>query len=89
MGIVTPLKLETWKQNLKAHSDQDLASYIVRGIELGLPIGVNGSMQLVSAGRNMLSASQNPEVVEDYFQEEVSKGTLAGLLCWEAFVLSR
>ena len=39
--ITTPLRLETWKEELAHHPDQQLAGYILHGIENGFRVGFN------------------------------------------------
>ena len=72
---MTPLKLHTWGKELAAHPVQELADYILRGIEQGFRIDFNkSSIQLRCQRGNMHSASEQPEVVEDYLQEELRAG---------------
>ena len=40
--------------------------------------GVNRSKGLSSAKKNMQSAAQNPEVIEEYLQKEMEKGNILG-----------
>ena len=68
--IITPLRLESWKEELALHPDQRLAVYILHGIENGFRVGFNYQQQtLVAKGTNMLSAMQVPQVVEEYLRE--------------------
>ena len=76
--ISTPLHLETWKKQLASHPDQDFAQFIVKGISGGFPIGVDPAASLVSARRNMSSAMENPQVIEDYLSKEVLAGNILG-----------
>ena len=70
--ITTPLRLETWKEELAHHPDRRLAEYILHGIENGFRVGFNYNQQtLVAKGTNMLSAMQVPQVIEEYLREEV------------------
>ena len=77
-GIATPLRWGVWKQKLKSHPDQDFVTYILKGIERGFSIGVDRTNRVVATTRNMQSASQNPDVVEDYLSAEVAKGNILG-----------
>ena len=55
--ITTPLRLETWKEELAHHPDRRLAKYILHVIENGFQVGFNYNQQnLVAKGTNMLSA---------------------------------
>ena len=76
--VVTPLILSAWKQKLERHPDKEYASYILRGIEQGFHIGVEETRVFLSAKKNMQSASQNPQVIEEYIRKEVEKGNIAG-----------
>ena len=77
-GIYTPLRLESWHKKLEQHPDQDFSSYILRGIENGFNIGVNPAVPLRPATRNMLSASQHPDVIDDYLQAELQEHRIRG-----------
>ena len=74
--IATPLRWGIWKQKLNSHLDQDFVCYILKGIERGFPIGVDRTKGVMPTTRNMQSASQNPDVVEDYLSAEVAKGNI-------------
>ena len=76
--VATPLCLGAWKQYLRSHPDKEFAHFIVRGIEQGFPIGVDPTASLVSARRNMSSATENPQVIEDYIAKEVETGNIFG-----------
>ena len=71
-SISTPLRL------LANHPDQDFAQFIVRGIREGFPIGVDPTASFVSARRNMSSALENPQVIEEYLSKEVTAGNIFG-----------
>ena len=60
------------------HPDQDFAQFIIHGIAGGFPIGVDPTASFTSARRNMFSAEQNPQVIEDYLQKEVTAGNIFG-----------
>ena len=75
----SPLRVEVWEEELCRHPDQEFVCYLVAGISHGFRVGASRSGSLKPASRNMLSASQHPEVVEAYLQEEVSLGRLLPL----------
>ena len=77
-SISTPLRLEAWRKHLANHPDQDFAQFIVRGIREGFPIGVDPTASFVSARRNMSSALENPQVIEEYLSKEVTAGNIFG-----------
>ena len=62
-------------EELVAHPDQEFIDYILRGIEQGFHIGFNeSSVQLRCQQGNMHLASEQPEVVGNYLQEELRAG---------------
>ena len=79
--IATPLKIEIWREELRAHPDQVFAQYLVRGLEQGFRIGYrHESHSCVAAKRNMVSACQHPEPIEAYLSKEVGAGRIIGPL---------
>lgn len=64
--LSTPLILTAWIQMLRKYPDQDYAQYILHGIEHGFQIGVRESAPFKPAKRNMQSAKENPEIIDDY-----------------------
>ena len=77
-GLSTPLHLPAWKRRLGTHPDKDYVNYILNSIEYGFRVGVDDTRVFKSAGQNMLSAKQNPQVIEEYLQAEVAKGNILG-----------
>ena len=75
--VTTPLRAEEWKKALSKHPDADFARYICDGLKYGFHIGVKGG-SFQGAKRNMLSARQNPRVVEEYLQKELTQGNILG-----------
>ena len=78
--IVSPLVVERWVVLLDTHPDKDFVTYILQGISKGFRIGYDYNRTTKRATSNLLSASQNPEVVTRYIQEEVALGRLIGPL---------
>ena len=78
--IRTPLIAKAWENALQCHPDSDFKHYILSGITNGFRIGFNRRQQLRSSRRNMLSALNNPEIVEQYLGKECSLGHIAGPL---------
>ena len=79
--VHTPLRVEAWSWDLRHHPDEEFAQYILRGIQQGFRIGFNRqAVQCRSAKRNMLSAEQNPEVVDQYLRKEWEAGRVVGPL---------
>ena len=70
--------LDAWQAALGAHPDLQFASYILSGIRYGFLIGFSCRQQLVPAICNAPSATEHPEVVEQYLTEEISAGRIVG-----------
>lgn len=78
--ICTPLYNEKWVELPKLHPDREFTNYITQGIAQGFHIGFNLSMvKLRACKHNLLSASFNPQVVEEYLAEELVCGYIAGI----------
>ncbi len=60
---------------LASHPDH---RYIIRGLRLGFRIGFKRGAPLRSTSDNMQSAHQNPEVIREYLQKELSLGHMLG-----------
>ena len=88
-AIVSPLNLQVWTQRLAEHPDIGFKEYILRGLRLGFRIGFqHGKGMCTSAKSNMLSANQNPGVVDEYLQKEVRLGRVIGPMVREELVAS-
>lgn len=64
--VITPLDVPEYRH------------YLLRGIEHGFHIGADEAATFRSATRNMLSATENPEVIGDYLQKETAAGNILG-----------
>ena len=79
LGIVTPLSLDAWKHHLRSHPDTHFVQYLLSGIQEGFKIGVDYSHFTCGKVRsNMLSATRNAAVVEDYLKKECALGSVLG-----------
>ena len=76
--VYSPLCLEAWHRRLQLHPDKDFAGYILRGIEKGFRIGANPEAILRPASRNMRSAKQHPDVINEYLQKETHQSNIIG-----------
>ena len=77
--IISPLKAEVWEVHLRALPDRECADYLLRGLGEGFRIGYDyDNYNCHSARSNMLSALQNPHVVDEYMREEREKGRILG-----------
>ncbi len=77
-SITTPLIAPQWQRALAHHPDRAFARYIMKGLTEGFRIGHRRVQPLRSATRNMPSAFQHPEVIDNYLQTELSLGRMLG-----------
>ena len=81
MQVTTPLRIAEWEKVLVSDPDKEFAAYILRGLREGFRIGYKyGSHELRPASRNMQSAKQNKQVVEECLAKEVAEGRVVGPL---------
>ena len=78
LGVVkSPLRASEWEEVLGSHPDREFARYIVTGIREGFRIGYDYGQQLGrKRARNMRSASEHPEPIDNYVQTESREGRL-------------
>lgn len=75
--ISTPLHYDVWQRHLANHYDQCFAQFILRGIKRGFRIGFNiKSTKLKTSQSNLISATNHPQVVTSYIQEELQANRL-------------
>ena len=84
--VASPLsaRLPVWRARLATYPDQRFATYILQGLEQGFPVGFNYTHPLTASHRNMVSATQHPEVVKRYIAGERAEGRFIGPLTQEA-----
>ena len=79
--VNTLLRPAQWEEALVGHPDREFAAYVIRGLREGFRVGYKyGSHALTPASRNMQSARQNRQVVEEYLGKEVAEGQVVGPL---------
>ena len=79
--VHTPLDIAEWRSQLCWHPDREFCQYLIDGLTDGFRIGFNyTSHRCQAAKRNMLSAVQNPGVVEQYLKKECELGRVVGPL---------
>ena len=78
--ITSPLteNITSWRSRLASHPDQSFAAYVLSGIENSFRIGFRRGQCLVSAKKNMPSATDHLEVVEQYIHKEQAAGRFLG-----------
>ena len=78
-AITTPLDLTQWKNSLSEHPNTPLVHFFISGISQGFRLGFNNpSSSLKSARKNMISANEHPEVVDEYLAAEIAQSRVAG-----------
>ena len=78
--ISTPLHLRKWEELLQSYPDREFAQYIVAGLREGFRIGFNRDARLKSCTHNMLSATQFPQVIDNYLSQELALERIAVVL---------
>ena len=77
--ITTPLKVDVWEALMVANPDREYVNFIARGLQEGFHIGFDyRKVRCQRAKQNMISARDNPEVVEKYLAKECSLGRVVG-----------
>ena len=70
--VITPLKLQEWREALRDYPDEAFAGYILRGIQTGFRIGFDTRLITLKPKRgNLPSALEQPSIVENYLYEEM------------------
>ena len=69
-----------WREALSKHPDQSLAGYITNGLSKGFRISFDRSHPLVSARRNLPSATEQEDVFARYLENEITLGRIIGPL---------
>ena len=75
---ITPFNFYTWNL-LLADSIFEDANQVLKGMKLGFPLAT-GDGALKSAKRNCITALRQPEIIDNYLQEEIREGSVAGPL---------
>lgn len=83
-AILSPLNVVQWGRYLQSYPDREFVALLLTGMQEGFRIGFSyGTSQLRSAGHNMGSADENPEVVDQYLATECKLGRVIGPLSVE------
>ena len=83
--VHTPLNITEWQACLKRHPDTDFTTYVLSGLQDSFRIGVRAFHHLQYAKRNKHLASQNPQVINDYLEEEREAGNILGPISQPTF----
>ena len=78
-AITTPLAVSAWRNLLISHPNRELVHFFLTGITHGFRIGFDHtSCQLSSSRRNLHSASEHPEVIDEYLLSELKESRVTG-----------
>lgn len=77
--ITTPFVGPTWERLLVDYPDRALVEFFLDGLANGFRIGFSSPLSMLrSSRRNLPSAHEHPEVVDDYLGREVAENRVAG-----------
>ena len=78
-AVTTPLAVSAWRNLLISHPNRELVHFFLTGIMHGFRIGFDHvSCPLSSSKRNLLSASDHPEVIDEYLLTELHESRVVG-----------
>ena len=78
-AITTPLVTAHWQKSLAEYPNRALVHFYISGISQGFRLGFNNpTSSLRSARRNLISATEHPEVVEEYLAAEITQSRIIG-----------
>ena len=79
MGFVSLLIVSKFQIELCNHLDKAEVDYVMEDLKHGFWIGFSPfSCVLKSASTNMLSATLQPSLIDDYLQTEIARGKVSG-----------
>ena len=79
--VHTPLVIAEWRSQWCQYPDREFCQYLIDGLTDGFRIGFNYTSHRCQAAKcNMLSAVQNPGIVEQYLKKECELGCVVGPL---------
>ena len=74
----TPIIISALKIELESHPDDQLVASLLHDLEFGFRIGFGNCLSESFLSRNLSSAADNAEVVDDYLRQECERGHTAG-----------
>ena len=78
--IATPLIIGAWRAKLGVHPDREFVAWLIDGMERGFRIGYDYSRGGGGrAGKNMRSALEHPQPVDQYVLGEIAAGRIVRL----------
>ena len=75
--VSTPINVNILKEELSSHPDRNFVNSLVNCLRYGTHVGYNGP-QKSRVSRNLISATQHPDVVSSNISKEVNLGRVAG-----------
>ena len=81
--VSTPLPWQAWDRKLASHPDQCFRKYIVSGLRDGFRVGFDYAHYCRRSKHNLLSATDQPQIIRDYLAEECAAGRVVGPLSLE------
>ncbi|XP_065918904.1 uncharacterized protein [Dysidea avara] len=77
--ISTPLVPERWRSHLVPYPDKKLTYFFISGITSGFRLGCKTPLRtLKSSRKNLVSAFEHPEVVDEYLANELKESRIVG-----------
>lgn len=77
--IATPLRRRIWEEELEGHPDREFVRLLLDGIGGGFRIGYDYyNYSCKGCSRNMVSAAQHPEQIQQYLTSEAAAGRIMG-----------
>ena len=86
MAVSTQLNPKAWETALKPHPDKAFSRFLVEGLRQGFRIGFNRQAPLKPASRNIQSAHDHPQAIDDYLAKERALGRMLGPFIPEVLV---
>ena len=78
--VVTPFIVEACAAELARHPDPRFRDFLLRGMQMGFRIGCDRDrVHLRPSKRNMASATEHPDVVQGYLDDEESWGRIGSV----------
>jgi len=79
VGFVSPLVVSKFQVELCNRPDSAAVDYVMEGLKRGFRIGFSHAWcALKSASMNILHATRQPSVIDNYIQTEIACGRIAG-----------
>ena len=75
--VSTPIDVKELNRELCTHPDRNFVTFLISALSHGAHIGFTGP-QSTRVSRNLISASQHPEVVSANLEKEINLGKVAG-----------